>query len=298
MAVSFIRGQQLGREDLNIFLTNSSGTPANAAEISYALIDFTTGQEVVIGPPRRTPANPSVGEYYASVLVPLDARVGSYRVRWTFRERVNTAVQQVVQEFDVVDRSAADTSLAAYTNAQKAMIRSLRILTRDFRPDRNYHFRPPTHEQTVGQYNRVFGYIWEDEELAEYLDRGLDMVIAYPPRTPFPSIDAMVQQQPEWKTLVLTAAQIHAYQALQANWVADEFSYSVGGISLDLDKASKYDSLRQAASEQLDKQLEKAKATVNVIRGLQQPKFGTGIRSSFGPFTGAGVLTPRKFVGF
>ena len=178
------------------------------------------------------------------------------------------------------------------------MIRSLRILTRDFRPDRNYHFRPPTHEQTVGQYNRVFGYIWEDEELAEYLDRGLDMVIAYPPRTPFPSIDAMVQQQPEWKTLVLTAAQIHAYQALQANWVADEFSYSVGGISLDLDKASKYDSLRQAASEQLDKQLEKAKATVNVIRGLQQPKFGTGIRSSFGPFTGAGVLTPRKFVGF
>ena len=77
MAVSFIRGQQLGREDLNIFLTNSSGTPANAAEISYALIDFTTGQEVVIGPPRRTPANPSVGEYYASVLVPLDARVGS-----------------------------------------------------------------------------------------------------------------------------------------------------------------------------------------------------------------------------
>jgi hypothetical protein len=299
MSVSFYRGQQIGREDLNLFLENTSRVPVNAAEISYALYDFTTKQEVLLGVPRRIPANPSIGEYYASIIVPLDANLGDYRVRWTFRETLNAPIQQVVQEFTVVDKvTSSGVVLTGFTNVQASLIRSLRILLRDNNPDRNYHFRPPTHEDTVRQFNRVFGYIWEDDELSEYIDRGLDMVIAYPPRTPFPSVDAMVQMRPEWKTLVLTAAQIHALQALQINWVADEFDYSIGGISLNLDKAGKYESAKQSASEQFDKQIEKAKATINIIRAVQQPKFGTGIRSSFGPYSGAGILTPRKFVGF
>ena len=81
------------------------------------------------------------------------------------------------------------------------------------------------------------------------------------------------------------------------NWIADEFSYSIGGISLDLDKSSKYESAYSGASEQFDKQLERAKLTVKFIRGLQQPKYGIGIRSSFGPYVGRGVLTPSKFMG-
>jgi len=165
-------------------------------------------------------------------------------------------------------------------------------------PDRNYHFRPPSHEETIRQYNRVFGFIWEDEELVEYLERGVDMVIAAPPRTPFNGIDGLARDRPEWKTLVLTGAMIYALNALRINWIADEFDYSIGGVSLAIDKASKYESAAQMASDQFDKQLEKAKATVKIIKGLQQPKYGTGIRSAFGPFTGRGVLTPAKFVGF
>lgn len=91
-------------------------------------------------------------------------------------------------------------------------------------PDRNYHFRPPAHEETIRQYNRVFGFIWEDEELAEYLDRGLDMVIAAPPRTPFQNIDQLALYKPEWKTLLLTGAMYFALNALRINWIADEFS--------------------------------------------------------------------------
>jgi hypothetical protein len=165
-------------------------------------------------------------------------------------------------------------------------------------PDRNYHFRPPAHEETIRQFNRVFGFIWEDEELVEYLEEGLDMVIAAPPRTPFNGIDQLAQQRPEWKTLVLTGAMIYALNALRINWIADEFDYSIGGVSLAIDKASKYESAAQFAADQFDKQLEKAKATVKITKGLQQPKYGTGIRSAFGPFTGRGVLTPAKFVGF
>ena len=82
-----------------------------------------------------------------------------------------------------------------------------------------------------------------------------------------------------------------------SNGVVAHNSYSIGGVSLDLDKSSKYEAAAQSAHDQFDKQLEKSKQTVNVTRGLQQPRYGTGIRSSFGPYAGRGVLSPRKFVG-
>ena len=296
MSVAFYRGQQLGEEDLNIYLDNSSGHPTNAAEISYALYDFTTGSEVLLGVPRRTPANPSVGSYYASIIIPLDANIGSYRVRWTFREYVGGPVHQVVQEFEVIDK--ATNLVTLYSDCETDMIRRLRILLRDNNPDRNYHFRPPAHETTVEQFNRVFGFIWEDAELQEYLLRSLDMISAAPPRTVFTNCQALITCYPDWRTLLLNGAMLHAIFALMLNWVADEFDYSIGGVSLTIDKSSKYESLYQAMSDQFDKQLEKAKATVKIVKGLQQPRYGIGIRSAFGPYTGAGVLTPRKFVGF
>ena len=107
MGTSFLRGQQLGRSDLNIFLTNSSGHPVNAAEINYAIYDFTTGQEVLVGPQRRIPVNSAIGEYFVSLVVPLDANIGDYRVRWTMREVLGGPLQSVVQEFNIQDREVA-----------------------------------------------------------------------------------------------------------------------------------------------------------------------------------------------
>ncbi len=165
-------------------------------------------------------------------------------------------------------------------------------------PDRNYHFRPPAHESTIQQFNQVFGYIWEDEELQEYLFRSIDMISASPPRTPIMSVDQLVQSYPEWRTLMLNGAMMHALLALMINWIADEFSYSIGGVSLDIEKSSKYESAYQAMNDQFDKQLERAKQTVKIVKGLQQSRYGVGIRSAFGPYTGRGVLTPRKFLGW
>ena len=82
-----------------------------------------------------------------------------------------------------------------------------------------------------------------------------------------------------------------------ANGILAHNTYSIGGISLDLEKSSKYEGALSTSIEQFDKQLEKAKQTVNFVRGLQQPRFGVGIRSAFGPYSGAGVLSPRKFLG-
>ena len=296
MSVAFFKGQQIGAEDLNIYLDNSAGVPTNAADITYALFDFTTGLEVLLGPPRRSPANPAVGSYYASVIIPLDANIGPYRVRWTFREVIGGPVHQVVQEFEVIDK--ATNLVTLLSSCETDIVRRLRILLRDNNPDRNYHFRPPAHDTTVNQFNKVFGYIWLDEELQEYIARAVDMISASPPRTPFLNCDQLVQCRPEWRTLLLNGAMMHALLALMINWIADEFDYSIGGVSLTIEKSSKYESAYQAMSDQFDKQLERAKQTVKILKGLQQPRFGVGIRSSFGPFVGKGILTPAKFVGF
>lgn len=295
MSVAFFKGQQLGPDDLVIYLENSSGTPTNAAEIYYALYDFTTGSEALLGAPRRSPANPEMGKYYASVIIPLDANIGVYRVRWTFRETVGGPVHEVVQQFEVIDKSVLSPGL---DGCETELVGKLRTMLRDNNPDRNYHFRPPSHEETVNQFNRVFGYVWEDAELQQFLEISLGAIIASPPRTPFSSICSLCQSRPEWKTLLLTGAAVYALLALMSNWIAEEFDYSIGGISLNLDKSSKYEALANNYKDLFENQLEKAKATVKIIKGLQQPRFGVGIRSSFGPYAGRGVLTPQKFVGF
>lgn len=164
-------------------------------------------------------------------------------------------------------------------------------------PDRYYHFRPPEYEGNLNQYNRVFGQIWEDAELYQYLLRALDWWNMFPPRTAeLNTLSKLYLQKPEWRTAIYWGAITHACFALSANWVADEFDYSIGGVSLSLERSSKYESLKQNSEGQFDKASEAKARTVKYMRGLQQPKYGIGIRSSFGPFVGKGVLSPRGFL--
>ena len=73
-------------------------------------------------------------------------------------------------------------------------------------------------------------------------------------------------------------------------------SYSIGGISLDLDKSSKDQSLSDTAESQWDKLTAAKQLTTKFLRGLKQPRFGIGVRSAFGPAVGKGVLSPRNFI--
>lgn len=303
MPVAFSPGQELGRNDLKIFLVDELGVPTNAAEITYAIyfVDMSSGPpgvEVLIGPAERIPQNPSVGEYYAALLVPPGAGTGNYRIRWTFRRTLDDDEQTVVQEFGVIDPSLPSLDgQRLYSTCELGLINRLRILLRDNNPDRNYHFRPPEQEGVVKRYNRVFGYIWEDYELLAYLETSLNWFNSMPPETEgIRSLNDLCARKPVWSTFILWGAIVHALFALSVNWVHDEFDYSIGGISLSIEKSSKYESLKQNAESQLDKATEAKARTVKFIRGLQQPKFGFGVRSSFGPNVGRGVLSPRSFV--
>jgi len=240
--------------------------------------------------------NPDVGEYYASLLIPSAAVPGCYRIRWVFRETASSSQEGVVQEFGVV----AESSLAvttAYTTCVQNLINKMRTLTRDNCPDKNYKFRPPEGEGTVGCYNQVFGYIWTDAEFAEYLEIALWKWNIHPPNTDqYSTIDKVCSGKPSWQAALLWGALVTAAQALAYNWVSDEFDYSIGGISLNIEKSSKYMDLKRNAEEQWDKMVEAKQRTEKYMRGLSQPRFGRGVRSSFGPHVGRGVLSPRNFV--
>jgi len=75
-------------------------------------------------------------------------------------------------------------------------------------------------------------------------------------------------------------------------------SYSIGGVSLDLEKSSKYQGLMDSLQSRFESMIESAHRTVNISMGLQQYRYGIGVRSAFGPAVGSGILSPRNFVRF
>ena len=298
MSVTFRRGQELGRSNgLNIFLKSKSGSTKNAAEITYSIYDFTTGTEVLLPPANRVPVNAAVGEYYANFVVPIDANIGEYRIRWYIREYLNSPQSQVVQKFAIVDNATQVVTVPGISAIEYDLIRGLRIMLRDNNPARNYHFAPPTGEETVNQFNRVFGYVWEDIELLEFLRVSNDSINMYPPQTFYETLDELMTRHRNWRTLLFTGAMVHAINAVTLNWILEEFGYSIGGVSLDLEKSSKYQSMANDAQSRFQEFVTQAKETVKVIRGLKQSRYGIGIRSSFGPNVGRGALTPRRFIG-
>ena len=131
MATNYYPGQVLQRGDLDIYLVDANSVPLDAYQISYNLFYVDPNPpnlEVLIPPANRTPAHPAVGEYYAALMVPPSATLGTYRIRWTIKQTSGSPDQTVVQEFEVVDQASA---VQTFSQVEVQMIRSLRILLRD-----------------------------------------------------------------------------------------------------------------------------------------------------------------------
>jgi len=218
MSVAFYPGQTLESTDLNIIIRNDTGTPVDPFYIRYSLFDNTTGIPVLIGAPNRVPATTGVGKYYANATLPLDSNIGDWMIHWDFRETSGSPMVQVVQEFNVVDQEVRIT--VSDNNNMNDMIRRVRVLLRDNNPDRNYRFRPPASEKFLQSQAQVFGYIWEDEEILEYILMAIDDFNAAPPVTGV-TIDSIPLR---WRTAVILRACSFACFAIAMNWIADEFS--------------------------------------------------------------------------
>ena len=149
-------------------------------------------------------------------------------------------------------------------------------------PDKKYHFRPPATANFIQGFTEKFDYIWSDEELWEFIVNSLSMINNSPPQTFWclPDIDFRQEFRRDmpwnWRGVLILGAMWYALMSESIRWAADEFSYSIGGISLDLIKSDKYESLASTIKTAFDQQLELAKVTVKLDRGLLQRPYGAG----------------------
>lgn len=294
MPVVFNRGQQLGQNDLKIVARNVSNILVDPYEIVYDLYDNTSGVPILLPPADRTPVRVSVGVYYADTLIPPNANIGDYLIQWRLKETSTAPVSVVEQSYGVVGLDVK-TTIEQMDDVRKDLVVKLRDLLRDNHPDRNYHFRPPTDQDVIRGQTERFGYIWEDRELLNYLELAADYVSVYPPRQAI-SLDTLTLDN-IWKTLVIWQAAYYALTAISINWIEEEFGYSIQGISLDIEKASKYQSMADTIASQVQALMEKAKAGLHFTLGIQQQRFGIGAQGVLGPYTTAGTVNPRNWVG-
>jgi hypothetical protein len=197
------------------------GSLIDPYRLEYAVYDVTTGLEVLIGSPVNIPVRLSVGQYYAQVVIAADANIGNWIVRWTIQEAAADPVYQSVEQFNVVGDSML-VSFSGDPNVDK-LVYSLRVLLRDNNPDRNYHFRPPASEKFIQGQTQVFGFIWEDEELLEYIYWAINDFNSRPPTTGI-DISNLFTSERRWQTTILLRAAAFACFAIAMNWIADEFS--------------------------------------------------------------------------
>ena len=136
MSVAFKRGTTTGPSDLTITVRNTLGNLIDPFRLQYAAYDATTGVEVLMGSPVNFPIRISLGQFYAQVVIPADANIGNWIIRWTIQETSTDPVYQSVQEFAVL----GDSAIASFTGNSDLdrLIYSLRVLLRDNNPDRNY----------------------------------------------------------------------------------------------------------------------------------------------------------------
>lgn len=294
MGVAFSRNQALSQNDLFIKVRGSNGSLLDPYSIRYSIFDSSGGTPLLLAPARREPLRAGIGQYWAYFVIDATANIGDYIIQWYIQETSATPEQTIEERYSVVGLDLQTVMGDIYPSHIKKLIKRLRIFLRDNNPDRNYHFRPPTDKDVIRGYTERFGFIWEDEELYEYLLAGVDTVVLSPPQLSF-TVDSIPTN---WETLVVRWAQVYALRALTSNWIEEEFGYSIQGISLDLDKSSKYAAQADTIAAEVKEQTEIAKSSIKMVKGLQQSKFRVGGQGILGPGTGTAKSTnPRSFMG-
>jgi very-short-patch-repair endonuclease len=108
-------------------------------------------------------------------------------------------------------------------------------------------------------------------------------------------IVAIVELPPEEFTYDLSVPESESF-VLKSGILAHN-SYSISGVNLDIEKSSKYESMKRNFYEEADKAQELAKRSIKITKGLKQPRYGVGISSALGPYSKPGTQSRRNFIG-
>lgn len=285
MAVKFQRGSSAS---FPIVVRDEFGAPITPFSISYSIFDATQGLPILFGNARQNPSfNGSPGYYCANFQIDGQAPIGIWQIRWYIKRNQNDPGETtIVEEFEVISSLIPalgfEAQLPSYV---RELICQLRVILRDNNPDRNYSFRPPEKAAKINNYTERFGFVWESVELYVALKQAVNAINLWPPRT-WMRLESFAPncEGADWQHVLLYKAATIAARMIQANWIVDEFNYSLGPLSLDLSKSDKYASLAEAWDSMFEREVQKAKDTLNYTIGLRQAQFsGVSGLFSFGP---------------
>jgi hypothetical protein len=241
-------------------------------------------------PPQQIPVRQSTGTYYASFTIPTVWK-GVYKIVWTLQQYpANCPANYVHMDFIVQTIDPADPVFEApsmiigkamnIANAQTSpqmfaqAVRVVRELLSDTNPDRNYHFRPPTPGKVVANYTTRVGFIWLDSTILINLAMSISMLNLYNPMNIYNwNLNTIPY---DWGNIAALEAAALCLSGESARWAADEFAYSLNGVSLDINKSALYQSLSQTYQQQFNTMAPLVTANRPFSAGLRQQRWLLG----------------------
>ncbi len=281
--VTLTSGKTLGSGDLALYVRDGQGSPVVPASISYTIFskDPASGVLTPMTQPKLAPASTELGLYYIPGAIPTAWGQGTFTVIWYLVQAVGQPESSVTEDFyvqplrpDSTDVEAPSVLMATrlgVTAAVADLIMTVRELLSDTNPDRNYHFRPPTAAKSVANFSSRVGFIWTDETILRLLKLSIAQINTGNTKNLYSYTITNIPA--DWAQAAALGAAAKCLSAESARWIADEFGYSLNGVSLDLEKSSKYMSLGQQYSEELKEWIPILTANRPATLGLRQTRW-------------------------
>lgn len=163
----------------------------------------------------------SQGYYKFEYQLDIKCATGYWAYEWMFTVTGNTypvlSINARTERFVVVNPGTS-------TFVADALVNNLRILLKDNHPD----------------YRKQR---WTDTELQVFIENALWDINVTPPAITYFFLDNYYNNVPDWKSLIMTGAQVFALIAQGTFEIGKEFSYGDNGISITIDRSGKYQGL-------------------------------------------------------
>jgi hypothetical protein len=209
---------------------------------------------------------------------------GKFRLTWYLMQYPDSTEVQIHEDFEVVRIDPITTSFDAPSmlmtskpgiNRRVALaIVKVREHLSDTNPERDYHFRPPTEGRVVAGFNDRVGFIWTDRSIVASLRLAMAEANTW---NPMNLTSYTVENAPkDWVEAIALGAAAKCLSKEAVRWSADGFSYSLNGVSLDLNKYAEYQSLANDYASEFKEWLPLLTANRPCVMGVRQQRWLLG----------------------
>lgn len=282
--IVLIQGKTLTPGDLGINIRDEQGRLFDPTAIQYSIFHVDNdGVRTLASAPKMVPARAGLGIYFIAMTIPA-VWDGRFDLVWYLTQYPTSNESTVFEEFRVerIDPSTTSfeapsvlmTSKPGINRRTAEAIMMVRELLSDQNPERNYHFRPPTAGKVVAEFNQRVGFIWEDSTISRFLRLSIQKLNT---GNPMNLTHYRIEDAPlAWVDAAAVGAAASCLTAEAARWASEEFSYSLNGVSLDINKASSYQSLGASLNQEFTEWLPLITANRPCVAGLRQNRWLLG----------------------